>query len=128
MPPPLSSNNNKQQQPTTHSWRLSALHEKLSDLGAVHPIDLLDLDSDDVASLELKKLELKRWSSAMDELRQVAAEQGPSPLLSPRASAGLSPSAAAASPSPTFSPSAAEHARVASPARPAAGLSTLRIR
>lgn len=63
---------------------MSALHEKLCVIWAAHPIDLLDLDMDDVASLELKKFELKRWSSAMDELRQLAAEQGLSPLLSPR--------------------------------------------
>lgn len=71
-PPPLFRK-------TPHSWRLTALHEKLREFGAVHPIDLLDLDDDDVASLELKKLEMKRWTSAMEDLRQAAARDGPPP-------------------------------------------------
>jgi hypothetical protein len=41
-------------------WRLSALAERLGALGAVHPVDLLDLDEEDVASFGLKKLEAKR--------------------------------------------------------------------
>jgi len=62
-----------------HSWRLSALAPALDELGAVHPVDLLDLDPDDVASLGLKKLELKRWYQALDDVRANAVA-APSPL------------------------------------------------
>ena len=55
--------------PLVSSWRLGNLHAPLVDLGAQLPLDLLDLDDDDVAALGLKKLELKRWTAAMEELR-----------------------------------------------------------
>jgi hypothetical protein len=55
------------------------LHGALSDLGAVHPMDLLDLDDEDVASLGMKKLELKRWNTAMEDLRIEAKNKGPPP-------------------------------------------------
>ena len=50
-------------------------------------MDLLDLDSEDVASLGLKKLELKRWHQALDDVRANAVA-APSPL---KGSAATSP-------------------------------------
>jgi len=69
------------------SWRLAALLAPLQDLGAVRPVDLLDLEDDDVASLGMKKLELKRWQTAIADLAEAAAQAGPSP--SPLKAVGL---------------------------------------
>jgi len=81
------------------SWRLASLLDKLADLGAVHPIDLLDLDDEDVHSLGLKKLELKRWAAAIEDLKTAAAQKPPPP--SPLSANARNPRA---SPSPTSSP------------------------
>ena len=52
----------------------------------MHPVDLLDLDAEDVASLGLKKLELKRWQQALDDVRAHAVA-APSPMKGPSAAA-----------------------------------------
>ena len=51
---------------------LAHLVVPLRDLGARVPADLLDLDEDDVVSLGLKKLELKRWTRAIAMLKSTA--------------------------------------------------------
>jgi len=56
-------------------WRLSAHLETLTELGAVDPIDLLDLDDEDIESLGMKKLEMKRWVTAMEDLKKNQAEK-----------------------------------------------------
>jgi len=90
---------------TPSSWRLASLLEKLTDLGAVTPIDLLDLDDEDVESLGLKKLELKRWSAAMEDLKHVTAQQPAPP--SPMATLATNPRSSSpnVSPSSFFRPS-----------------------
>lgn len=60
-------------QDTLEEWlaniRLSNLCSALNDLGATVPVDLLDIDEDDVASLNLKSLEKKRLFAALSKLQ-----------------------------------------------------------
>ena len=49
--------------------RLSRIFASLVDLGAEDTTDLLDLDDEDIAGLQLKKLEMKRFRRAIDELK-----------------------------------------------------------
>ena len=79
-------------------WRLSSLLPALEEFGASHPIDLLDLEQEDVASLSMRKLELKRWGKGMEDLKEaiLAAPQPPSPslqILSSAVQKGRSPEA-----------------------------------
>ena len=50
----------------------ASLSEPLRKLGAEVPADLLELEEDDVASLELKKLQLKKWDRAIASLKSTA--------------------------------------------------------
>lgn len=52
------------------STPVQSILEKLEDLGATKVSHLLDLDDEDVDSLELKKLEKKRWIKALASLKQ----------------------------------------------------------
>ena len=58
---------------TLEEWlannRLSNLGTALTKLGATVPVDLLDIDEDDVASLNLKSLEKKRLFAALSKLQ-----------------------------------------------------------
>ena len=60
----------------------------------MHPIDLLDLEDEDVASLGMRKLELKRWAQAMEDLKAADKNRAPPPAVH------------AAGPSPPVSPPA----------------------
>ena len=47
------------------------MEAKLEALGAIHPIDCLDLDQGDLASLGMRKLERKRWEAALEEIQSL---------------------------------------------------------
>ena len=49
--------------------KLTGLAAPLSELGVEAPADLLDLDEDDVASLGLKKVQVKKWARAIASLK-----------------------------------------------------------
>jgi hypothetical protein len=51
---------------------LAGLAASLSELGVEAPADLLDLDEDDVASLGLKKVQVKKWARAIASLKSTA--------------------------------------------------------
>ena len=51
---------------------LAGLAAPLSELGVEAPADLLDLDEDDMASLGLKKVQVKKWARAIAALKSTA--------------------------------------------------------
>ena len=53
---------------TQHS--LAGLAVPLHELGAESPADLLELDKEDVASLKLKKLQVKKWAKMIAALKK----------------------------------------------------------
>jgi hypothetical protein len=51
-------------------YNLQAVEDRLTDLGAVSEVDLLDLETHQVDGLGLKELERKRFDRGMQELRR----------------------------------------------------------
>ena len=70
---------------------LASTEPALRDLGAESVDDLRDLDDSDIERLGLKKLELKRFTRAVQELRAQADEAAVRAGLAPRYRANVYP-------------------------------------